>query len=282
MKKTKLRDGIIITACVIIIILLGVNAALIYSFMTKDKETKNTMVASPQSEETAELQTGVSEPISGKDVTLLHDTYISATTEQGNGSITDYVEDDLAVTYICTKDGDEFEQYQTPTDIYGYAVAVDVEGGTSTGGTAHWSGDTELYATKDSLAKLYEEKYRDVFDKMKYSSTSGRNWVYNYTDENDESTTVYVDSTSCRVSQIVTPYLTVHFKYSDKPIDPVYSLDDITAMGGIQEVESKNDIINMAWAYTVAITKYDEDTLNEMSEQIEDLQELGESLEELQ
>lgn len=282
MKKTKLRDGLIIAACVIIIILLGVNAALIYGYMSKDEESKNTMVASPKTEENTTATANVSEPIKGKDVTLLHDTYISATTEQGYGSITDYVEDDLAVTYICTKDGDEFEQYQTPTDIYGYAVAVDVEGGTSTGGTAHWSGDTELYATKDSLAKLYEEKYRDIFDKMTYSSTSGRNWVYNYTDENDESTTVYVDSKSCRVSQIVTPYLTVHFKYSDKPIDPVYSLDEITAMGGIQEVESKNDIINMAWAYTVAITKYNEEELNKMSEQLEGLQELGESLEELQ
>lgn len=277
MKKEKLRGLLIVMLCSIIFVLLGVNAALIYRFIAQDKTTKNTMIASNDESVIEDAQI-TSEPIKGSDVTFLHDTYFSATSEQGNGSMTDYVDDDLAVTYIRTADGDEFEQYQTPTDIYGYAMSVDVEGGTSTGGTAHWSGKTELNATKDALTKLYEERYRDILDGMKYQSTSGRNWIYNYTDDKEESTTIYVDAVSHRVAQIVNPYLTVRFKYSDTPIDPVYSLEDIKSMGSVEEVEDKNAITNMAWVYTVAITKYDEEMLNDMNEQLETIQGFGDIL----
>lgn len=278
MKKEKLRDMLIVMLFATTFILLGVNGALIYGFIVKDKTDKNTMVVASADDVVEDVQV-TSDPIKGSDVTFLHDTYFSATSEQGNGSMTDYVEDDLAITYIRTADGDEFEQYQTPTDIYGYAMSVDVEGGTSTGGTAHWSGETELQATKDALMKLYEERYRDILDGMKYQSTRGRNWIYNYTDDKDESTTVYVDAISHRVSQIVNPYLTVRFKYSDSPIDPVYSLEDIKSMGSIEEVDDKNAIANMAWVYTVAITKYDEETLNDMNEQLEAISGLGDILE---
>lgn len=294
MKKDKVLTIMLIIAGVIIFVLLGINAGFIYHFIIKGADDTVMGQALTQEDVTEDVDTDttvtdedeIPEALEGKDVTLLTGDYLEVTVSQGNGSISDYVDETCAVTLIKTNNGDVFEQYQTDSEIYAYAYANDEDGGTTSAGVAHYAGDVSTNLSKTALAEMYEKQYRDMFDKMKPVKVVGHDWVYLYKGVGEKTpsdimtldTTVYVDYASGRVSKLLNPYITLNFHYSSKQIKPVYTPDDFKAMGAIQEVEDKNDILNMAWAYTSAITKYDEEYLAEKTKQIQEIIDLGNEL----
>lgn len=278
MRKEKLHGMLIVMLCSIIFVLLGVNAALIYKFIIQDKTNKNT-VSVNNGEDVADVPQITSEHVSGKDITLLTDTYFEVTIHGENGSVTDYVDDDVIVTYIRTNNGDAFEHYQTANDLYGYAMANDTDSKVSFSGVAHWSGDTQFSSSKTKLAESYEEQLRPVFDNMVYSSTVGNDWLYEYNGEGNDATDlstqkviVYVDSTSHRVSRLASPFCAMNFRYSDNPIDPVFSIEDFKKIG-IEEVDSNETIYNMEYMYSMSITSdgYDDKNLDDMLKQMQEI-----------
>lgn len=294
MKKDKVRDVMLIVAGVIIFVLLGVNAGFIYHFIIKGEDAtvmgqSSSQVATAEDNTTDTVVTDdkeIPEAPNGKDVTLLTGDYLEVTISQGNGSISDYVDDTCAVTLIQTNEGDLFEQYQTDSEIYAYAYANDEDGGTTSAGVAHYAGDVTTNLSKTALAEMYEKQYRDMFDAMQPVKVVGHDWVYLYKGVGEQvpsdimtlDTTVYVDYESGKVSKVLNPYITLNFRYSSKQIKPMYTPEDFKEMGAIQEVEDKNDIFNMAWAYTSAITKYDEEYLAEKQKQLQEIIDMGNEL----
>lgn len=230
---------------------------------------------------TAVEEASSKDPLSPDELTFDVGTYLETTSEMGKGSYVNGVNEDYCYIYIITEDGDVFEELIYPDDVYAYALAVDTDGGTSSYGTSHCVTSSAIELSKSALCNTYQSMYGDLLKESKYVKTVATDWIYQYTgigdlDPNDYSTistTFYVSSTSGRISRLVNPYATVHFKYADSVIDPPVSKEDMLAVGEpdtVNDMESINQM-RLMFAYSIMETGNVEEEYEEKLKDILDV-----------